>query len=366
MSLAHAIVFNPIILSSILQSLDPGDILSCRRVCVFFNSIINSSKDVRRALYLLPASTPTVLTPFGQGVLYRINPLLKAKFKPFFLINMNSNYGLWNEIALNHLLPNDGRTAVKSEWDNCLATIRALFRREASWRDMLVTQPPITELKLIWLDNLVPRQPLHHTRLQFEHGLTMGVLYDLMFCCVGIKDGGSFGVDWKASSPQRHATNTHTMYGRVANSYVSNEATRPWSVGDEVILRRPSLVLITRSTNTTYSTNEASINHTQWKTAFMPQEHSRSIMGLTRSEAINFPRDPHHGWIEEWRGLVYGANRTAGTPEEYLRDRQVFFGSSDTSFEERFNNPAGPIRDMPDLNQRRRSFRNNLTARRHR
>jgi len=340
MSLAHAIVFNPIILSSVLQSLDPGDILSCRRICVFFNSIINSSKAVRRASYLLPASAPTVLTPFGQGILYRINPLLKAKFKPFFRVNMNSNYGLWSEIALNHLLPNDGRTAIESEWNECLATIQALFRREASWRDMLVTQPLITELEVIRLTTLIPDQPLRHTRLHFEHGLTMGILYDLMFCCVGIENGGSFGVDWKASSPQRHATNTHKMYGSVPNEYANNEAAQPWRVSDEVILQQPSLVLIMRNTNMTYSTNEASINHTRWKSAFMPREYSHSIMGRTRFEAINLPRHPHYGWREEWRGLVRGANRTVGTPEEYLRDRQVFLGSFDTSFEERFNNPA--------------------------
>jgi len=340
MSLAHAVLFNPITLSSVLQNLDPGDLLSCRRVCVFFNTIINSSKDVRRALYLLPASAPTVLTPFGRGILYTINPLLKTKFKPFFLTNMNSNYGLWNELALNHLLPNDGRTAVKSEWDACIATIRALFRSEASWRDMLVTQPPITELEVIRLSTLLPgSQPLRHTRLLFETGLTMGKLYDLMFCCVGIESGGSFGIDWKASSPQRHATNSHTMYGSVPNEYVNNESTRPWSVRDAVILQQPSLVMIMRNTQVTYSTNEASINHTRWKSAFMPREYSHSIMGRARFESINFPTHPQYGWTEEWHGLVRGANRSAGSSEDYLRDRQVFFGSSDTPFDDRFNHP---------------------------
>lgn len=345
MTLAHSIVYNPIILGSILRSLDPGDILTCRRVCTFFNDTINSSKEVRLALYLFPAAAPTAPIPYGQGVLYKINPLLKAKFKPFFSINMNSNYGLWGDTALNQLLPNDGRTAMKSEWDQCLSSLRALFRSDANWRDMLVTQPPIMELEVIRLTDthsniMLPHQPLRFTRLQFEEGLTMGALYDTVFSCVGIENGGSFAVDWKASSPQRHATNTHHMYGSVADVYANTESARPWSVWEDVIMQSPRLVLILRTRSVTHTSNQAQIDQTMWKSAFMPANFSDAQMRGARFDALSLPRHPHYGWTEEWHGLVHGANRTAGTPEDYLRDRQVFFGALETSYEKRFNHPS--------------------------
>lgn len=182
------------LLCFILQYLEPGDIFRCRGVCSYFNQVIRTSSMVKRACYHLPLASsqdPSGLLTEAENVMenggYTLNPTLQKRFPQFFSI-AKDNKGLWGrwEFSTNAI----GTRAWK-----------AVVSRKASWRNMLVSQPPITRLDVLHVNPGAWPWPNRGSYL-YEHkvydvpgGLTMSVLYRFVLDHLS-RPGTSFALDW--------------------------------------------------------------------------------------------------------------------------------------------------------------------------
>jgi len=181
------------LLCFILQYLEPGDILRCRRVCSYFNQVIQTSSMAKRACYQLSiASSETrsdllteaedVMNPGG----HTINPTLQKRFPQFFSV-AKDNRGLWGRWEFS-------TSAVGTRiW-------RAVVDGGASWRNMLVAQPPITRLDVLYITPTggIHRYTCRHETLHYPGGLTMSVLYEIILEHLKQPSAG-FALDWSGA-----------------------------------------------------------------------------------------------------------------------------------------------------------------------
>ncbi|KAJ5683039.1 hypothetical protein N7462_006204 [Penicillium macrosclerotiorum] len=168
----------PELLELILLHLDPRTlVVSAQRTCQYWNRLIRDSRSLQKALFFLPTdSGPTTR-----------NPLLAEAFPSFFL-------------------PTDTQEALDSQaetvetdvvfsffsWDMVQhpEKIEAYNRKEASWRRMLVQQPPISDFAFFdsfsarrWTQEF-SEQIVRPANLRYDpnpyEGLRMETLFDFM------------------------------------------------------------------------------------------------------------------------------------------------------------------------------------------
>ncbi|PVI03335.1 hypothetical protein DM02DRAFT_612254 [Periconia macrospinosa] len=126
------------ILESILLYLPMKDLLLCQRVCQCFKQVVVSSKSIQRALFLKPSHSPQ---RFVEWEPMRWNPLFEEKLASSFVIRIlainRTEEGLVKMIAQVRL-----REDIFSNrsWSDIL------LRDDASWKSILITQPPATML----------------------------------------------------------------------------------------------------------------------------------------------------------------------------------------------------------------------------
>ncbi|KUI54597.1 hypothetical protein VP1G_01913 [Cytospora mali] len=114
----------PELLEIILESLEPQTLLtSATRVCHYWNNLISDSLNIQRALFLLPERP-------SKSTYSRANPLLLP-----LLTGLSAS-----TIDLHSLL---------NDYSHNPNTNDKFLRTEATWRHMLVQQPPATKLG-IW------------------------------------------------------------------------------------------------------------------------------------------------------------------------------------------------------------------------
>lgn len=175
------VLHTPELLELILLHLPMRDLLLAQRTCQKFRNLIRTSPTLQQILYLKPlpeSATPTSTSPTPNLSSYgtaepvteswQRNPLLISPFLPWF-----------------------NRTRCKIKFDlttldvfenSALAkpNLRSIFLTpEASWRQMLVVQPPVTRLDLIRIQSNLNGDVVEDSRLWLEQGLTMGILYDI-------------------------------------------------------------------------------------------------------------------------------------------------------------------------------------------
>lgn len=224
-----SVVFsNSILLRAILQFLPQRDILTCLRVCRDFQYNILHSDDVRRALFLTPLLPANLDIGSGNSrdqkdengkshsQTYTLNPLLREIFPRFFSYDSCSH-------ASN--FPIAGESSRSGEG-------RQTRQASATWRKMLVAQPPITELEIVKLvsDTRPPGTESSHSaqRYHCKLGLTMDMLYDIMLVHL-TGHNVSFVIDWD------------DLYIRRYGSEPEKEAQRRlWEIG-QVELKGPCL-----------------------------------------------------------------------------------------------------------------------------
>lgn len=115
------------LLEIILEALDPQTLLtSATRVCRYWNIFIRDSLDLQRALFVLPERQSYGLQP-------RANPLLLPYIERLSLTKPHA-------VDVYSLIDAKGNTRDKND---------KFLRTEATWRHMLVQQPPATKLG-IW------------------------------------------------------------------------------------------------------------------------------------------------------------------------------------------------------------------------
>ncbi|KAK4446077.1 hypothetical protein QBC34DRAFT_412312 [Podospora aff. communis PSN243] len=153
------VLTSPEILESIFCDLDQQTLLtSVLRVCSQCHQIISTSTLIQQHLFFRPDDKTKTR---------RLNPLLQSTFPPFFKLPP-PNPKIFPSFA--HQPPTLSRLPLAQK------NLAAITRRGASWRRMLVQQPPIRELGV-----MVALTAYSADVLSFPDGLRMGTLYDLAF-----------------------------------------------------------------------------------------------------------------------------------------------------------------------------------------
>lgn len=205
------------LLEAILLRLDLTTLLvSASRVSKSWHAAITTSPSIQQALYFRPATGEAskestynldcVNFPHwnsdlseGDSTWGILNPLLVKAFGPCFF-DFGDTYGYTRRASSFYKLPWTNRTAQEAEdaweptkidaqWVRDEAAARRRFtRRGASWRRMLVSQPPPLKLGYLWLclyrefeeSNTVWTALWDPQSQESTVGLRMGELYDLV------------------------------------------------------------------------------------------------------------------------------------------------------------------------------------------
>ncbi|KAI9841697.1 MAG: hypothetical protein M1837_000429 [Sclerophora amabilis] len=175
------VLSTPELLEKVLIQLPPRDLLvHAQCVSRAFHSLITSSPSLQQALYFRGK-------PGEAGRAAELNPLLKETFPPWY--KDVRALASWYDWARDEDLET-------MEWNSSDQKRAAYARSDASWRRMLVVQPPVATLKVI--------RTLHHMRgsderkaeIRRSDGLRMGTLYDLVEGGNGMYSTSSFSLLW--------------------------------------------------------------------------------------------------------------------------------------------------------------------------
>ncbi|KAM5341227.1 hypothetical protein ACJ41O_015336 [Fusarium nematophilum] len=161
------------LLEGILGHLDMQSLLFIQRVCRQWRQIITESPYLQQQLYFKPIKLN------GTSTERRKNPLLQQHFQQLF--ENTSSVDPRASRLRPIILAKPGMSI--ADMRNGRKRHKAFTRKEASWKNMLVTQPPIESILYLkeksgnWhrYDQFIP---------DFPQGLRMGQFYDLVFSTV--------------------------------------------------------------------------------------------------------------------------------------------------------------------------------------
>jgi hypothetical protein len=184
-----AVLSRPELLEAILIYLSMTDLLvHAQLVNKDFHSAITSFPSLRRKLFF--SSIPVVGASSGEFTYHKdweLNPLLSNKFLPFFRQDSKSFRDFWSDIV----------SLRQMDWNSSKEKITTYKRREASWRRMLLTQPPITGLRIYMSIFNFGGSVQETGLLALDNGIKMGLLFDLVEMHMITKSPVcSFGLNW--------------------------------------------------------------------------------------------------------------------------------------------------------------------------
>lgn len=163
------------LVSLFLHQADTLSLLNCQRVCRLWKEIIAQSQTLQEFLFLAPLKQPT-----GVQQAVNLNPVLEACFNPLFAFRTPLAFASGNKIGLQTAMCNYDDLAnlpwARDGTTHDAPTRKAYSRREASWRKMLISQPPITHLDWGHLWKSDTGRGSHH--LDYSEVITIGKLWD--------------------------------------------------------------------------------------------------------------------------------------------------------------------------------------------
>lgn len=197
-------------------------LVSGQRVCKTWRDIIRESHEIQRAMFFEPVD-PTADREAAQQS-QTVNPLLAKIFPPFFKTAPKRGLGLleyytkvvsadyghdqkpfaFMDYEPVRVRSGNGRsTRLVAPWSKREAFLRA----GASWRRMLVQQPAAPNVgyievrgpgeRVFYSDIIEPKPGAHGA-------VTMGMLYDIVYCFMGQKkDKSRFCVYWRDARAER-------------------------------------------------------------------------------------------------------------------------------------------------------------------
>lgn len=218
----------PELLEAILARLPPRDLLHAQRVSHGFQSIIKTSPKLQQALFFRPA-------PFKNSKSWTLNPLLRDLFLPWFIISENR----WQ-------LP-EHDTLRLLDWSSSERTREAMLYSDASWRRMLLIQPPPKELLIDQYIHGQGGDDCATATVSFEdknaQGVTMDILYDIPVQFLSRHTVSQFGLavkESKNSPPQIRLCLLFTIQC-CGDDHKGNEfrskAEKPWNLKDLKFVR---------------------------------------------------------------------------------------------------------------------------------
>ncbi|KAF2749804.1 hypothetical protein M011DRAFT_524452 [Sporormia fimetaria CBS 119925] len=182
----------PDLLEPILLCLPPRDLLLAQLISRHFHSLITNSPLIQPALFFRPAPSKPNTTP-------TTNPLLAEHFPHFFTVHEDARRS-WQLPSFEKLM--------RMPWISSLQTSTVsrtqtpFLRREASWRRMLLMQPPPRDLHLL-LQACSRREFLSTAKLPFAEseagGVTMDVVYDIVVSFVTVEMASGFSLIFESA-----------------------------------------------------------------------------------------------------------------------------------------------------------------------
>ncbi|GKZ60346.1 hypothetical protein AnigIFM49718_006688 [Aspergillus niger] len=144
----HQIFLIPEVLEPVLLNLDTTTLLLSQRVCHLWNSLIKTSPSLQTALFFRPRKESSTSTPALKPK-RTVNPLMNKLLK-HFISNHGSSFHRDFSSYLSRFGPHKSSSPSTSE----LERRHPYLCPEASWREMLLHQPPAPTLAVS--DDLIP------------------------------------------------------------------------------------------------------------------------------------------------------------------------------------------------------------------
>ena len=172
------VIHIPELLQSILILLPLRSLLLSQRVCRTFKLLIDSSPSLQRALYFRPA-------PSASFRRQERNHLLAEVFAPWFPSTTRPVTGMRRRDLRNPDWNSSNRPGTHTErqdlrnldWNSSDEKREAYMRSGASWRRMLVAQPPLRKLAVYRGVHAKLDDSLDRAEVTCD-GITMGLLVD--------------------------------------------------------------------------------------------------------------------------------------------------------------------------------------------
>jgi hypothetical protein len=182
----------PEILEAILFELPLRDLLvHAQLVSHTWKTTIQSSTVLQQHLFFLPAQ-PSTSTSFP---IIKFNPLLHSSFPPWFEDNTHNRY-------------NRGAEFKKLDWNSTPKKRVAYARKEASWRNMLLCQPPVHVLSIEKNWYSMGGKKRQEVSIHFEDGARMGLVYDRAYEAVR-RPISAFSMNWDGGKEDAVILITH-------------------------------------------------------------------------------------------------------------------------------------------------------------
>jgi len=160
------------------QVLGIGELIYCICTHMDIQTLLNAQRVSKRWHDVISNSPTIYFRPCPSKKKRVINPLLLKHFKP--ILKPHRYQGQIYHYNLN--VPEMSMTHMK----NGRKVHKAFVRRGASWRNMLVAQPPITT---IGYREQINDERQDYKAISFPEGLRMGVLYDMVFQAIFTRPG---------------------------------------------------------------------------------------------------------------------------------------------------------------------------------
>ncbi|OAL53481.1 hypothetical protein IQ07DRAFT_585392 [Pyrenochaeta sp. DS3sAY3a] len=171
----------PELLEAILLQLTPlHHLLHAQLISSSFHEAIRDSPRLQQRLFL--RAQPR--NPKDEKL--TLNPLLRKHFLPFFLVPVN-RFSMPDYSALQNL-----------DWVSCPRQKAAFLRADASWRRMLIVQPPPRALRVVQFTHAMRADFKDEAHVSFAdeaaQGVTMGAVYDIAESFLSSKVVAGFGL----------------------------------------------------------------------------------------------------------------------------------------------------------------------------
>jgi hypothetical protein len=182
----------PEILEAILFELPLQDLLvHAQLVSHTWKTTIQSSTVLQQHLFFLPAQ-PSTSTSFPR---IKLNPLLHSSFPPWFENNTHNRY-------------NRGAEFKTLDWNSTPKKRVAYARKEASWRSMLLCQPPVHVLSIERNLYSMGGHRRYDGSIHFKDGVRMGLVYDRAYEVVR-RPVSAFSMNWDGGKEDAVILITH-------------------------------------------------------------------------------------------------------------------------------------------------------------
>ncbi|KAF2797781.1 hypothetical protein K505DRAFT_322304 [Melanomma pulvis-pyrius CBS 109.77] len=161
LSACTRVFHTPELLEAVLAQLPRKDLLFAQRVSRHFQSSVKSSPSLQQALFFRAA-------PLKDPKAWIINPFLRKTFLPWFAFSRTSQ---------------DIETIELLDWTLDDKKRQAFLYKDASWRKMLVLQPPPKKLSIVEFCHGQCADSAREANISFEEkdsqSVTMDAVYDI-------------------------------------------------------------------------------------------------------------------------------------------------------------------------------------------